>query len=190
MGGDDCRGWLRDLRVSEIDSRHGAIRQAFVVLGMSRTLVAGIGNIFLSDDGFGVEVVRRLAKERLPDSVEVRDFGIRALHLAYELVDGNYETTILIDAAPRGGSPGTVYLIEPALDGVPEAPAADAHAMSFEAVLAMQRMLGGAPGRILVLGCEPLSVEEGMALSEPVAAAVDEAVALIHELVAREVQCV
>ena len=80
-----------------------------------RVLIAGIGNIFLGDDGFGVEVAKRLASEALPDWVRVADFGIRGLHLAYELLDTAYETTILVDATPRGGAPGTVYLIEPDL---------------------------------------------------------------------------
>src|SRR6188768_1968294 len=97
-----------------------------------RTLVAGIGNIFLGDDGFGVEVTRRLSQEPIPDGVRVADFGIRGIHLAYELLDQQYETTVLVDATPRGGQPGTVYLIEPELEslGVGDPDLSDAHGMT------------------------------------------------------------
>lgn len=80
--------------------------------GAARTLVAGVGNIFLGDDGFGVEVARRLAAEPLPEQVEVADIGVRGVHLAYQLLDG-YDTLVLVDATTRGGAPGTLYLIEP-----------------------------------------------------------------------------
>jgi hydrogenase maturation protease len=153
---------------------------------MGRTLIAGIGNIFLGDDAFGVEVANRLAGENLAGEVCVADFGIRGLHLAYELLDGEYDTTILLDATPRGGQPGTVYLMEPdlAAENVP-APA-DAHAMNPEAVFGALRALGGRPGRVLIVGCEPASVEEGMGLSEPVTGAVEEAVRLVREVLERE----
>jgi hydrogenase maturation protease len=151
-----------------------------------RVLVAGIGNIFLGDDGFGVEVVRRLAAEPLPRGVEVADFGIRGIHLAYELLEKAYDTTILVDAMPRGGEPGTVYVLEP--ETMPPAPAvaADAHAMTPEAVLRWLRSLGGAPGRLFVVGCDPARTEEEMGLSEPVAAAVGRAVEVVRELVQKE----
>jgi hydrogenase maturation protease len=153
---------------------------------MGRTLVAGIGNIFFGDDGFGVEVARRLLSENLPDEVRVRDYGIRGLHLAYEMLDRDYDVIILVDAVPRGGAPGTVYVIEPKLDAAAPAAAADAHAMTPDAVFAMLNALGGTRARVLIVGCEPQSVEEEMGLSAPVAAAVDEAVRVVHELVARE----
>jgi hydrogenase maturation protease len=153
---------------------------------MGNLLVAGLGNIFLGDDGFGVEVTRRLASESFPAEVRVRDFGIRGLHLAYEMLEGGYDMTILIDATPRGGAPGTVYLIEPELSTSSEATPADAHSMHPEAVFGALRALGGAPGRVRIVGCEPESVEERMGLSEPVEAAVGEAVRLVRELVARE----
>ncbi len=152
---------------------------------MARVLVAGIGNIFLGDDGFGVAVANRLAAEGLPVEVAVRDFGIRGLHLAYEMLDGGYDTTVLVDAAPRGGVPGTVYLLEPeigeALDSAP-----DAHAMDPVAVLGMLRRLGGAPGRVLIVGCEPESVEERMGLSATVEAAVGEAARCVRDIIDRE----
>jgi hydrogenase maturation protease len=151
------------------------------------TLVACVGNIFLGDDGFGVEVARRLAARALPPGVMVTDFGIRGIHLAYELAEKCYPTVILVDATPRGGEPGTVYLIEPDLDqlGDPAAGQADAHGMDPQTVFTLLRTLGGKPGRVLIVGCEPASTEEDIALSEPVAAAVDEAVQLISELLER-----
>ena len=150
-------------------------------------LIAGVGNIFLGDDGFGPEVARRLSRETLPDWVRVSDFGIRGLHLAYELLDGDYDPTVLVDATPRGGEPGTVYLIEPDLsEAVTAAGAPDAHGMNPQAVFGLLRSLGGTPGRTLIVGCEPVDTEENIGLSEPVEAAVDEAVKLVLELVERE----
>jgi hydrogenase maturation protease len=132
-------------------------------------------------------VARQLAMRELPEGVRAVDFGIRGVHLAYELADKSYETVILVDATPRGGTPGTVYLIEPDLDRLGEvgAGAADAHGMDPQTVFALLRTLGGKPGRVLIVGCEPASTDDEIALSEPVAAAVDEAVKLIFELVER-----
>ena len=148
-------------------------------------LVAGIGNIFLQDDGFGVEVAKRLADSELPEGVKVTDFGIRGVHLAYEMLDGGYDTTILIDAAPRGEAPGTVYLIEPDLDNIdPQQSASmDAHSMDPQVVFATLKSLGGSPRRVLIVGCEPLVIDDGIGLSEPVGRAVEEAVRLVHSVV-------
>jgi hydrogenase maturation protease len=154
----------------------------------SRILVAGIGNIFNMDDGFGVEVAHRLRGRALPEGVKVEDFGIRGMHLAYEMLDGGYATTILVDASPRGQPPGTVYLVEPDLSAGAEPGPADAHAMHPAAVFQMLDRLGGVPGHVLVVGCEPAAIDEGIGLSEPVARAVDEAVEMIVELVARTPQ--
>ena len=124
-----------------------------------RTLVAGIGNIFFCDDGFGVEVVRRLAERAVPEHVRVEDIGIRGVHLAYELLDG-YDTLILVDALPRGEKPGTLTVLEPdraELTGLPM----DAHTMDPGTVLATLNRLGGSVGRILVVGCEPLDGRRG-----------------------------
>ncbi len=149
-------------------------------------LVAGLGNVFLGDDGFGVEVARRLAAEPLPEGVKVADFGIRGMHLAYELLDGGYETAILVDATSRGGAPGTVYVIEPDLGedahGAAAGVLADAHSMSPDAVLRWLRSLGGTPPRLLVVGCEPARLEEEMGLSPPVERAVGEAAQVVREL--------
>ena len=166
----------------------------------ARTLVAGVGNIFLGDDGFGVEAVRRLAAEPLPEHVEAVDFGVRGVHLAYQLLDG-YETFILVDATARGGGPGTVYLIEPETGGPVETAGTDAggalldgHRMSPDSVLALLHTLcagtgGTPPRRILVVGCEPACIEEGIGLSAPVAAAVPEAVRLLRRLLAEAGTC-
>jgi hydrogenase maturation protease len=151
-----------------------------------RILVAGVGNIFLRDDAFGVHVAQRLRSRNVPAGVRVADFGIRSLHLAYEMLDNGYDLTVLVDASPRGGTPGTVYLIEPDLDSGLPAAAADAHAMSPDAVFASIRALGGEPGRVLIVACEPASVEEGMELSPEVSAGVEEAVQLLLDLLARE----
>jgi hydrogenase maturation protease len=169
-----------------------------------RMLIAGVGNIFLGDDGFGPEVARRLAAAGLPGWVRVADYGISGMHLAYDLADG-YETAVLIDAAPRGGEPGTVTLLaltpprpilgaeaeqrrDPATvaDALGASRLFDAHGMQPDVVLGVLDMLGagGTPARLLVVGCEPASVDYGMELSEPVASAVDEAVRVVLDLVA------
>lgn len=148
-----------------------------------RTLVAGVGNIFLGDDGFGVEVVKRMAGDTFPDGVKVADFGIRGVHLAYELLEG-YQTTILVDATQRGGSPGTVYVIEADLETIPAGVVMDAHSLDPATVFGMLKALGGTARDVLVVGCEPATVEDGMGLSEPVEQAVDEAVRIVRELVA------
>ena len=152
-------------------------------------LIAGIGNIFLGDDAFGSEVARRLAGRELPDEVRVVDFGIRGFDLTYALLDG-YEVTIFVDATPRGGEPGTLYTIEPDLNEVDNSDAegmmVETHGMNPLKVLSMVKSMGGEVKRIYLVGCEPapLQSEDGhMGLSEPVEAAVDEAVKVIESLV-------
>jgi hydrogenase maturation protease len=150
-------------------------------------LVAGIGNIFLGDDAFGVEVVRRMAGLQLPESVRVSDFGIRGFDLAYALQDG-YETTILVDACPRGQPPGTLYVIEPDLKALhdPETPqaAVEAHAMNPLSVLRMARAMNIEVKNVLLVGCEP-ETHGGDEGQPSVDAAVDEAVKLVESLVNR-----
>jgi hydrogenase maturation protease len=154
-----------------------------------RTLVAGIGNIFLGDDGFGVETARRLAGRELPDHVEIVDIGVRGVHLAYQLLDG-YDILVLVDATARGEAPGTLYVIEHEADApgpAQETPPLDGHRMTPDTVLALLATLcagtgADPPRRVLVVGCEPASVDEHMGLSAPVADAVPEAVRLIEEL--------
>ncbi|MGA2413661.1 MAG: hydrogenase maturation protease [Candidatus Sulfotelmatobacter sp.] len=151
-------------------------------------LVAGIGNIFLGDDAFGVEVARRMAQLPLPESVRVTDFGIRGFDLAYALQEG-YETTILVDACPRGDAPGTLYVIEPdlkAFDDDATQTAVEAHAMNPATVLRMARAMNIELKNILLVGCEPqtLGGDEGhMGLSAPVEAAVGQAVKLVESLI-------
>jgi hydrogenase maturation protease len=154
-------------------------------------LVAGIGNIFLGDDGFGVEVAQRLSQRTFPEGVRIVDFGIRGLDLAYALSDGP-QVTILIDACPRGDAPGTLYVVEPDLTSInsPNGPqiAVDAHAMNPMNVLCMAKSMGAPLQRILLVGCEPatLGPEEGqMGLSEVVENAIERAVALTESLVTR-----
>jgi hydrogenase maturation protease len=152
-------------------------------------LVAGVGNIFMGDDAFGVEVVRRLASRKLPERVRVADFGIRGFDLAYALQDG-YETTILVDACPHGQAPGTLYVIEPDLKALDESaasqPVTDAHVMNPVSVLRMARAMNIEVRNVLLVGCEPetLGGEEGqMGLSAPVEAAVEAAVELVQSLI-------
>ncbi|MEA2227940.1 MAG: hydrogenase maturation protease [Solirubrobacteraceae bacterium] len=151
----------------------------------TRILVAGIGNVFLGDDGFGVALADRLARRTLPPGVDVVDYGIRGMDLAYALHDG-WEVVLLLDATPRGQAPGTLYVIEPDTDdgevGI------DAHGMDPLKVLALARALGGPLPRILVVGCEPRTVMSGdeedivAEISEPVRAALDEGVRLVESL--------
>ena len=163
-----------------------------------RMLIAGVGNIFLSDDGFGSEVVRSLRAAELPDGVTVADYGTSGMHLAYDLASG-YDTTILIDAAPRGGTPGDVYVIEPERSRQPASAALagplgpsqlfDAHGMQPDIVFSVLDLLGADTGRVLVVGCEPASTDYGIGLSPPVAAAVEQAVQVVLDLVAGGAEC-
>jgi hydrogenase maturation protease len=150
-----------------------------------RTLVAGVGNVFLRDDAFGVEVVRALAGQPVPPGVEVRDYGIRGVHLVYDLLNG-CDVFVLVDAAPRGEPPGTVSVLEVSL---PEGeslvrPVIDAHSLTPDDIFALLSSLGGRPGRSLAVTCEPADVSSGMGLSEPVRAAVPHAVRAVREILA------
>jgi hydrogenase maturation protease len=153
----------------------------------TRLLVAGIGNVFLGDDGFGVALANRLAASELPAGVDVVDFGIRGMDLAWAMQDG-YDAVVLLDATPRGAAPGTLYLIEPEVE--PGAHAVEAHGMDPVAVLSLVGALGGVPPRTLVVGCEPRTRmdpgEEDFSagLSEPVRAALEEAVRMVETVLA------
>ena len=154
-----------------------------------RVFVACVGNIFLGDDGFGVEVAQRLAGDELPEGVKVADIGIRGIHLAYELMDG-CDLLVLVDAAVRGEPPGTVAVLEatpPDAEAGP--PVLDAHGLAPDELLAMLAKLGARPGRTLVVACEPANVNEGIGLSAPVEAAVPEAVRLVKEIIERRLSC-
>ena len=156
----------------------------------SRILIAGIGNIFLGDDGFGVAVARRMLARGQRKGVRVVDFGIRGFDLAYALQDG-YETTILVDAYPHGQKPGAVSIVEPDLNQLDESDATgfvQPHAMSPLNVLRMAKTMNGSLKRVLLVGCEPLTLggdEGNMDLSDVVAAAVDTAVKEIELVVNR-----
>jgi hydrogenase maturation protease len=145
-----------------------------------RLLIAGVGNIFFGDDGFGSEVARALSVDA-PAGVKVEDFGIRGLHLAYELLAG-YDRAIVIDAVPRGGAPGTLYLIEPDVSGTRGTP--DAHGMDLASVFALAATLGGELPPVTLVGCEPAEAEETIGLSEPVRGAIAPALELVRRLVA------
>ncbi len=150
-------------------------------------LIAGIGNIFLGDDAFGVEVAQRLARQEWPDGVRVTDFGIRGFDLAYAILDG-YDVTIMVDATQRGGEPGTLTVIEADLtDPGGTGVGMETHNINPMRVLDMVRAYGGDPRRVLVVGCEPATFgpeDEGqMGLSAPVAAVLDDAVRLVESLV-------
>lgn len=146
-----------------------------------RVLVAGLGNIFLGDDGFGVEVVRRLASADLPAHVKVADIGIRGVHLAYEMLE-DYGLTILVDTVSRGDPPGTVYVIRHESAGAAAA-AVDAHSMNPDSVLALLDNLGGTAANVWIVGCEPADTEERIGLSDTASAAVEEAVRAVVELI-------
>jgi hydrogenase maturation protease len=150
-----------------------------------RILVAGIGNVFLGDDGFGVALADRLARCALPPGVEVVDYGIRGMDLAYALHDG-WDAVLVLDAMPRGLAPGTLSVLEPDLDGLEVA--VDAHGMDPVKVLGLARALGDELPRVLVVGCEPRDVMRGdedevvASVSEPVRAAIESGVALVESL--------
>ncbi|HWC38346.1 MAG TPA: hydrogenase maturation protease [Acidimicrobiales bacterium] len=164
----------------------------------ARVLVAGVGNIFLGDDAFGVEVARRLADEPLPDGVQVTDFGIGGIHLAYELLEG-YDTVILVDAMPRGERPGTVYVTEPESaphdrsEAQPNLATAgaitDAHSMEPASVLQMVETLGIST-RVVIVGCEPAELDERIGLSPVVAESVDVAVGAVLALLDEQTRTV
>jgi len=153
------------------------------VSGTPKILVAGIGNIFFGDDAFGVEVAQRLRKRPLPPGVQVTDFGIRGFDLACELL-GGWDAAILVDAVPRGGAPGTLYVIEPTTEGPP--PPLEGHTLDPVRVLALARELGDLPRRVRVVGCEPAPVgtEPTVGLSAAVEAALEDAVNLVESEVA------
>ena len=161
----------------------------------ARILIAGVGNIFLGDDAFGVEVVREMLAASCSPEVRIVDFGIRGLDLTYALLE-DYEAAILVDAVPRGEAPGTVYLIEPEA-GDPAACGEvsqndlliETHGMHPAKVLRLVVGMGGKLRKVLVVGCEPTpfdpETDMDMNLSPPVRAAIPEAIKLIESLIAK-----
>jgi hydrogenase maturation protease len=141
-------------------------------------LIAGIGNLFFGDDGFGVAVAQRLASAP-PPRARVEDYGIRAIHLAFALLDPP-DLCIIADCMARGGAPGTLYVVEP--DLATTGGVADAHGMNLPVVFAAVRELGGEMPRTLIVGCEPASLEPGIGLSAIVEGAVPAAIEMIRDL--------
>jgi len=152
-----------------------------------RILVAGLGNVFCGDDAFGVAVVEELARRSLPTGIEVRDFGIRGIHLAYQLLEP-YDLVVLIDAVQRGRPPGTLSVIEaePGAEPGPEV-SMDAHDLGPDAVLSLVPRLGGTVGPVVVVGCEPAGIDAGIGLSPAVQDAVGTAVQMVIDLVTGQV---
>jgi hydrogenase maturation protease len=148
-----------------------------------RVLIAGVGNVFCGDDGFGCAAVRQLARGPIPSGVTVIDFGIRSVHFAFELLEP-FDLVIILDAIAKGGTPGTLYLIEPDDDAT--RPAGNAHAMDVGAALAMAREMGAKPGRLLFVGCEPCDVSERFGLSAPVQSVIPSAIELVRDVLRRE----
>ncbi|MEE1747305.1 MULTISPECIES: hydrogenase maturation protease [unclassified Streptomyces] len=148
----------------------------------ARVLVAGIGNLFLGDDGFGPEVVRRLARDGgMPPQVRLVDYGIRGMHLAYDLLDG-YDALVLVDAYPGGGAPGEMTVLHIGVEDLGSGEF-DAHGMNPVAVLANLGQLGGTLPLTYLVGCTPAGVGEGIGLSEAVDSVVPEAMQAVHTLV-------
>jgi hydrogenase maturation protease len=150
-----------------------------------RALVACVGNVFLGDDGFGVEVARRLSDEDIPVWVRVSDYGIRGMHLAHDLANSEYDLTVMVDAVDTNDPPGTVSVIEMDTSGPPDATLLDGHGMQPDVVLRLVNLLGGNPGRVVLVGCQPAVLDEPMGLSPAVADAVgpaaDAVMALLGE---------
>jgi hydrogenase maturation protease len=154
---------------------------------MKRILVAGIGNAWLKDDGFGGEVVKRLEQRALPEGVVVFDFGTGGLDLAYEVMRG-YDALVLIDVSRQGGEPGTLYVMEASMEdaeaGIEDGQVINPHSMDPQSVLRFVKTVGAWPGKVVVVACEPAQVEDmGLGLSDEVARAVDGAVDLVVETI-------
>ena len=155
---------------------------------MSRVLVAGVGNIFLQDDAFGSEVARRLDGAAMGDGIEVVDVGIAGTHLALRLLDG-YDALVLVDAVQRGGPPGTLTVLEPAVEDVAHVGSDGSlptHELDPLTLLALARAWECLPPRVLVVGCEAESVAEGLGLTDSVAGAVDAAVEMVTRVARAE----
>jgi hydrogenase maturation protease len=150
---------------------------------VSRVLVAGIGNIFFGDDGFGPEVLRHVSDRLSEPEARIVDYGTGGLHLAYDLLDG-WDALVLVDAVPDRGSPGTLRVFEADHDSLDGDAGLDAHGMDPATVFASLRALGGVAPRTIVIGCEVADVAEGMGLSAAAQAAVPDAVAAVESAVA------
>jgi len=164
--------------------------QAFADAKAPRVLIAGMGNVLKYDDGFGVEVARRLlATQNLPANVTVIEVGIGGISLVQELLD-QYDALLVIDAVQRHGSPGQIYVLEaevPNLDDLAESVRrdflADMHYTTPARAMILAKALGVLPRTVLIVGCQPEVYDDfGLGLSAPVTAAVEAAVARVNEL--------
>jgi len=149
----------------------------------ARILVAGIGNIFLGDDGFGPEVMRHVVGQSVGADVRLVDYGIRGMHLAYDLLE-DWHALVLVDALPDRGAPGTLHVFEADHETLSSTAGLEAHSMDPAAVFATLKALGGTAPQTIVVGCEVENIDEGMGLSEPVSAAVPSAITAIREVLA------
>jgi len=149
----------------------------------ARILVAGIGNIFLGDDGFGPEVMRHVVGQSVGTDVHPVDYGIRGMHLAYDLLE-DWHALVLVDALPDRGAPGTLHVFEADHETLSSTAGLEAHSMDPAAVFATLKALGGTAPQTIVVGCEVENIDEGMGLSEPVSAAVPSAITAIREVLA------
>ena len=152
-----------------------------------RVMIAGVGNMFMKDDGFGGEVIRRILHKEFPEGVEIKDFGTGGLKLAYDLMKG-YDALILLDASARGEQPGTLYVIEPnenEVDGnLENGTIIDPHGSDPATVLKFVKSVGAWPGKVLIVACEPQNTDDfEIGLSAPVSAAIDKAIELVQEIV-------
>ncbi len=152
-----------------------------------QVLVAGVGNAWMRDDGFGGEVAKALSDRELPAGVQVMDFGSGGLDLAYEVMRG-YDALILIDVSRQGEPPGTLYVMEAKPEdvegGIEDGEMIDPHGMDPQTVLRFVKYVGGWPGRVFVVACEPQVVDDvGFGLSDPVKASVAKAVDVVLETI-------
>ncbi|MEP7145559.1 MAG: hydrogenase maturation protease [bacterium] len=166
------------------DNEH--IGETKTLTARKRVMIAGVGNMFMQDDGFGGAVIKKILTRKYPEGVEIKDFGTGGLKLAYDLLKG-YDALILIDAAKRGEPPGTVYVIEPdekeISSDLEEGGLIDPHGADPVTVLRFVKGLGAWPAKVLLIGCEPDSVDDfQIGLSEPVSAAVDKAADLVDDI--------
>jgi hydrogenase maturation protease len=152
-----------------------------------RVMIAGVGNMFMKDDGFGGAVIKKILYKKFPEGVEVKDFGTGGLKLAYDLMKG-YDGLILIDASARGEKPGTLYVIEPKEDDInpdlEKGGPIDPHGADPATVLRFVKSIGSWPAKVLIVACEPETVEDfEIGLSGPVSAAIDNAAEMVENII-------
>jgi hydrogenase maturation protease len=152
-----------------------------------RVMIAGVGNMFLKDDGFGSAVVKKMLDKKFPEGVEVKDFGTGGLKLAYDLMKG-YDGLILLDASSRGEKPGTLYVIKPDENDISpdleQGGPIDPHGADPVTVLRFVKSIGSWPAKVLIVACEPENVEDyEIGLSQSVSAAIDKAIEMVEDII-------